>query len=202
MKLSAIFRLNVKQMKEEVITQLKESARVKLMVAERLSDSIVRAAEAIAGAFRAGGKLLIIGNGGSAADAQHIAAEFISRFKLERKALPAIALTTDSSILSAIGNDCGFELVFSRQVEALANHPADILFAISTSGASVNVLKAIATAKEKNIKTVALTKHSGPLKDMVDFPIAVPSEETQRIQEAHGTIAHIICDLVERTLFV
>ncbi len=188
-------------MKEEIVAQLKESARVKLAVADSLADVIAGAAKAIAEAFRAGGKLLIIGNGGSAADAQHMAAELVSRFKLERKALPALALTTDTSILSAIGNDSGFEFVFSRQVEALANHPSDILLAISTSGNSRNVLKAVTAAKRRKLQTVCLTGQGGALRTMVDFAIAVPSKDTQRIQEAHGTIGHILCGLVEQELF-
>lgn len=188
-------------MKEEIIAQLKESARVKLAIADRLVDAIVHAAQAVAAAFRAGGKLLIIGNGGSAADAQHLAAEFVSRFKMERKALPAIALTTDTSILSAIGNDIGFDVVFSRQLEALANHESDIVLAISTSGNSVNILKAVAYAKEKKLRTIGLTRDGGKLKDAVDIAIAVPSADTQRIQEAHITVGHILCYSIERELF-
>lgn len=189
-------------MKEAIISHLKESARVKILVADSLSSVIEAAARAIARAFRAGGKLLIIGNGGSAADAQHMAAEFVSRFKLARRALPALALTTDTSILSAIGNDSGFEFAFSRQVEAFANHPADILLALSTSGSSPNIIKAVAVAQEKKIRTIGLTGQGGTVKDMVDFAIAVPSNDTQHIQEAHGAIAHILCGLVERELFL
>ena len=189
-------------MKDQVVSELKESARVKLVVADSLSTVIAAAAQAIAGAFRAGGKLLIMGNGGSAADAQHLAAEFVSRFMMERRALPAIALTTDTSILTAIGNDSGFEFVFSRQVEALANHPSDVLLAISTSGNSRNVLKAVARAREKNLKSIGLTGQGGALRTLVDFAIPVPSTDTQRIQEAHGAIGHILCGLVERELFL
>jgi D-sedoheptulose 7-phosphate isomerase len=188
-------------MEEEIIAQLKESARVKRAVADTLAGVIADAAQAIADAFRAGGKLLIIGNGGSAADAQHLAAEFVSHFRLKRRALPALALTTDTSILSAIGNDSGFEFVFSRQVEAFANHPSDILLAISTSGDSRNVLRAVAFAKRKKLQTIGLTGQSGALRGKVDFAIAVPSKDTQHIQEAHLAIEHIMCDCVERELF-
>ncbi len=188
-------------MKEEIIAQLKESARVKVAVADSLSGVIAAAAQAVADAFSSGGKLLIMGNGGSAADAQHMAAEFVSRFKLERRALPAIALTTDSSILSAIGNDIGFDAVFARQVEALANHPRDTVLAISTSGNSRNVLRAVALAKRKGLQTIGLTGQGGALKARVDFAVVVPSKDTQRIQEAHLAIEHIICDCVERALF-
>lgn len=188
------------EMKKAINAQMRESVRVHQAL-PRVAPALARAARAIAGAFRSGGKLLIMGNGGSAADAQHMAAEFVSRFKLKRRALPAIALTTDSSILSAIGNDRGFEFVFSRQVEALANHPSDILLAISTSGNSRNVLAAVALAKRKGLQTIGLTGQGGALKAQVDFAVAVPSQDTQRIQEAHLVIEHIICDCVERELF-
>lgn len=187
---------------ENVVSQLKESARLKLMLADTISAQIVEAALAVTEAFKAGGKLFIMGNGGSAADAQHLATEFISRFKIERKALPAIALTTDSSILSAIGNDVGFETVFSRQLEALANHKSDMILAISTSGNSANVLAAVVYAKGKRLRTIGLTRDGGMLKDMVDIAIAVPSQDTQRIQEAHITIGHILCDVIEQELFI
>ncbi|HMY11684.1 MAG TPA: D-sedoheptulose 7-phosphate isomerase, partial [Turneriella sp.] len=152
-------------------------------------------------AYRAGKKTLIAGNGGSAADAQHIAAEFVSRFYFDRPALASIALTTDTSALTAIGNDYGYELLFSRQIEANGSS-GDIYIAISTSGNSKNVLKSLESAKKLGIKTVGLTGRSGgKMKDMVDYCICVPSDETPRIQETHILIGHILCAAVEKELF-
>lgn len=152
-------------------------------------------------AFKAGRKLLLCGNGGSAADAQHIAAEFIARFKLERQSLPAIALTTDTSILTAIANDYQFENVFSRQVEGLGQ-AGDILIAISTSGNSKNVLAAVHTAREKGLITVGLTGgNGGKLKDVVDFCFTSQTSETAHIQEIHITALHAISEAVEEVFF-
>lgn len=188
--------------KDTVIRQLKESAEVKIKTAETLSDLIVRAAEMLIRAYENGGKVLLVGNGGSAADAQHIAGELVGRFKMERRALPAIALTTNSSIITAIGNDYGYDMVFARKVEALANHPEDVLIVITTSGNSPNILKAVEAARSNGIKSIGLTgKGGGKLKDLVDLALIVPSSDTPRIQEAHITIGHIICDLVEQGLF-
>jgi D-sedoheptulose 7-phosphate isomerase len=151
--------------------------------------------------LRTGGKLLVMGNGGSAADAQHLAAELVGRFLMERRALPAIALTTDTSILTAVGNDYGFDQVFSRQVEALAS-PGDMVLGISTSGNSRNVINALATARDKGCKTIGLLgRDGGEIAGMVDLSLTVSSMETPRIQEAHQLIIHIICDLVEKQLF-
>jgi len=144
-----------------------------------------------------GGKILLMGNGGSAADAQHIAAELVGRFLCERKGLAAIALTTDTSILTSVGNDYGFDFVFSRQVEGLAN-PKDIVFGYSTSGNSKNVVEAIRVAKDIGCKTIALTGQSGgKLSNMVDHCLCVPSDFTPRIQEAHAFIGHMLCDYVD-----
>lgn len=189
-------------MRDAIIEQLKESARVKLLVAERLTDEIVRAAKMIINCYEHGGKVLLAGNGGSAADAQHIAGEFVGRFKKERKALPALALTTNTSILTAIGNDYSYDLVFARKVEAFANRPHDILLAISTSGNSSNILRACEQARKQEISTIGLAgRGGGKLKDAVECCITVPSNDTQRIQEAHICIGHIICGLVEERLF-
>lgn len=188
-------------MREIVIEELEESANIKRMIAQSLSDKIVNAAKIIIDTYKAGGKVLLIGNGGSAADAQHIAAELVGRFKLERKGLPAIALTTDTSILTALANDYGYDTVFSRQLEALATDK-DVLIAITTSGTSPNILKAVEVAKSKNIKVIGLTGgDGGKLQDVADITIIVPSCNIPRIQEAHITIGHIICNLVERRLF-
>lgn len=163
---------------------------------------IVDAARLIADAFRSGGKLLLCGNGGSAADCQHMAAEFTSILTKDfnRPGLPAIALTTDTSFLTAFSNDSGFEGIFSRQVQALGK-PGDVLVAISTSGNSPNVVRAVETARSGGVRTIALTGSGGRLKQMTDIAIAVPSTATSHIQEAHLAIEHIICDVVERLLF-
>jgi phosphoheptose isomerase len=163
--------------------------------------SVLAAAAAIADAFRRGDKLLLCGNGGSAADCQHLAAEFVSRLTkaVDRPALPAIALTTDSSILTAFANDCGFDGVFRRQVEALGRR-GDVLLAISTSGSSPNVLQAIDAARERGMQTVLLTGERGG-DGVADVTIAVPSGDTQQIQQTHLAIEHIVCELVERALF-
>lgn len=188
-------------MRETVVKELEESANIKKIIAQNLSDTIVNAAKMIIDAYKTGGKVLLIGNGGSAADAQHIAAELVGRFKLERKGLPAIALTTDTSILTALANDYGYDTVFSRQLETLANDK-DILIAITTSGTSPNILKAVEIARSKNITVIGLTGgDGGKLQDVADITIAVPSDSTPRIQESHITIGHIICNLVEKELF-
>jgi D-sedoheptulose 7-phosphate isomerase len=152
-------------------------------------------------AFKRGNKLLVMGNGGSAADSQHFAAEIVGRFKMERRALPAVALSTDTSILTAIGNDYGFDSVFSRQVEALAA-PGDVVVGISTSGNSPNVLKALNVAKARGCRTIGLLgKDGGSIRAACDLALVVPSDDTPRIQEGHITIIHIVCDLVEKALF-
>ncbi len=152
-------------------------------------------------ALRNGGKLAVFGNGGSAADAQHIAAEFIGRFKQERPSLPAVALTTDTSILTCIRNDYGFQDIFARQVEGLVGQ-RDVVIGISTSGSSENVYRGIIKAREKGAFTIGLLgKDGGRIREIVDCAIVVPSQETDRIQEAHITIGHILCQIVDQTLF-
>ncbi|MBA7613118.1 Phosphoheptose isomerase [subsurface metagenome] len=188
-------------MREVVIRELEESANIKRVMAQNLSDIIASAAQMILNAYKAGGKVLLIGNGGSAADAQHIAAELIGRFKLERKGLPAIALTTNTSTLTALANDYTYDTVFSRQLEALANEK-DVLIAITTSGSSPNILKAAEMAHSKGVIVIGLTgENGGKLKDMADLTIIVPSDNIARVQEAHITVGHIICHLVEKGLF-
>jgi len=188
-------------MREVVIRELEESANIKRVMAQNLSDIIAGAAQMILNAYKAGGKVLLIGNGGSAADAQHIAAELIGRFKLERKGLPAIALTTNTSTLTALANDYTYDTVFSRQLEALANEK-DVLIAITTSGSSPNILKAAEMAHSKGVIVIGLTgENGGKLKDMADLTIIVPSDNIARVQEAHITVGHIICHLVEKGLF-
>lgn len=181
--------------------QLEESARVKTQTAVRLSGKIAEAAKLIVAAYKNGKKLLIAGNGGSAADAQHLAAELVGRFQKERRALPAIALSVNTSVLTALGNDYGYESVFSRQVEAFAEE-GDIFLAISTSGESPNILRAVALAKKMKVITIGLTgKAEGKLKNSVDIALMIPSRNIQRIQEAHITIGHILCDIIEKKLF-
>ena len=188
-------------MRKIVIRELEESASIKRILAENLPDVIANAAKIVLNVYKAGGKVFLIGNGGSAADAQHIAAELIGRFKLERMGLPAIALTTNTSTLTALANDYGYDRVFSRQLEALANNK-DVLIAITTGGTSPNILKAAEMAHSKGVTVIGLTGATGgKLKDMADLTIMVPSDNTARIQEAHITIGHIICHLVEKGLF-
>lgn len=151
--------------------------------------------------FKNKGKIMLCGNGGSAADSQHIAAEFVNRFRRERQPLAAISLTTDTSVLTSISNDYGYKYTFSKQIIALGQSE-DVLICISTSGNAENVIEAVTEAKKKGIKTVAFTGNSGGnLKDVADITVKVPSNNTARIQEAHIFIAHILCDLVEKILF-
>jgi D-sedoheptulose 7-phosphate isomerase len=188
-------------MQELIKGQIADHNRIMLAVAEQLSPLVADAVEVICAALSSGKKILVMGNGGSAADAQHLAAEFIGRFKLERPSLPAIALTTDSSILTAIGNDYGYDAVFARQLEGLAT-AGDVVIGISTSGNSPNVLTAMKLAKEKGCVTVSLLgRDGGSIKAVSDIPLIVPCSDTPRIQEAHILIIHIICDLVEKRLF-
>jgi len=179
----------------------KESCKVKLDFLEKNYENLEKMIEKITECLERGNKILICGNGGSAADSQHFAAELVGRFKLERKGLPAIALTTDTSILTAIGNDYGFDHIFERQIEALGKE-GDILVGISTSGNSENVIRAVKKAKDMGVYTIGLLgKDGGKLKDLVDLSLIVPSNSTPRIQECHVLIYHIVCEEVERRLF-
>ncbi len=190
-------------MQEKIKNQIKSSVELKqkLLESQDVLSAIEAAAHAIVSAFRNKKKLLLAGNGGSAADAQHLAAEFVNRFGFDRPGLPAIALTTDTSILTAIGNDSSFDRVFARQVEALGN-PGDVFMGISTSGTSHNLMEALNTCKKHKITTIGLTGiYGGQMKDLCDFCIKVPSGETPRIQEVHILAGHIICNLVEEEMF-
>lgn len=165
-----------------------------------LASDINKVAETMIKALKAGNKIMVCGNGGSAADSQHFAAELSGRYKIDRKALRCVALTTDTSAITAIGNDFGFDFIFSRQVEALAKS-GDILLAISTSGNSANILKAIDMAKSKNCIVVGLSGNDGgKMKNITDLNIIIPSSNTPRIQEMHLLIEHILCDIIEREL--
>lgn len=190
-------------MQEIIKNHIKESVELKqrLLESPALLSGIEKSARAIISAFKDKKKLLLAGNGGSAADAQHITAEFVNRFKFDRKGLPAISLTTDTSILTSIGNDYGFEKLFSRQIDAIGNS-GDVFIAISTSGNSSNIIKALEACREEKITTIGLTGCAGGrMNDMCDICIIVPSDETPRIQEVHILIGHIICSIVEEELF-
>jgi D-sedoheptulose 7-phosphate isomerase len=189
--------MNFENAEVHVRASLREGADLRLKVAGNCGRQIVEAALLISDCLAVGGKLLLFGNGGSAADAQHLAAEFVGRFVVERPGLAAIALTTDSSILTAVANDYGFERVFARQIEALAQ-PGDVAIGISTSGNSANVLAAMKQAANQNLKTIGLSgKDGGLLARTSDVSVTVPTANTARIQECHIAIGHIWCELVE-----
>ncbi len=181
--------------------ELLQGAQLKIQVAEQFGDEIARTAQIMIDAMQRGGKLLLCGNGGSASDAQHFAAEMVGRLKRDRAPLPAIALTTDTAILTAVGNDYSFDQVFSRQIRALGQ-PNDVLIVLSTSGQSPNLLHAIAAAKEKKITTIALLgKGGGQVRHEADCSLVIPAQLSQRIQEIHISIIHVWCDLIEDTFF-
>jgi D-sedoheptulose 7-phosphate isomerase len=180
---------------------LKESVAVKQDLIRYQLEHIGKVVEVTLKALKRGNQILLCGNGGSAADAQHLAAEFVNRFLFDRPALAAIALTTDTSILTAIGNDSDFSQVFARQLEALGR-AGDVLYAISTSGNSANVIRAVEAAHKRGIETVAFTGgDGGGLAPICDLALIIPSRSTPRIQEAHMTLGHIICQIVEEELF-
>ncbi len=186
-----------------IVDSLKESSELKLNIEKNCKAEILVAVQSLADAFRNGKKLLLCGNGGSAADCQHIATELVIRLShhIQRPALPAIALTTDTSNITAGGNDIGFENVFARNVEGLGAE-GDVLLAISTSGNSPNIIKAVEKAHQKKMFVIGfLGGNGGKLKPLVDLPIIMPSSNTQRIQEGHITVAHVICELVEMELY-
>lgn len=188
---------------ERVIGLIKASIAVKQELLQNavLVSMMAEVSSVIVDALQHGNKLLLYGNGGSAADAQHIAAEFVGRFAFDRPALPALALSVNTSCVTAIGNDYGFDLVFSRQIEALGRK-GDVAIGISTSGNSPNVLCGMSASRKLGIHTVALTGHSGgKIRDVADYCLCAPSNETPRIQECHILMGHIISELVEKTIF-
>ena len=187
-------------MENHILSILAESLTVKDRSVKENLDKLETGAQRLAACLASDRKVLIFGNGGSAADAQHIAAEFVNRFGIERPPLAAIALTTDTSIITSIGNDFRFDDIFSKQIHALGKK-GDIAWAISTSGNSVNVLKGIEAAGEKKMATIAMTGRGGRLAAMADLSLTVLSDSTARIQETHLIMAHILCELVERILF-
>ena len=179
---------------------LEDSLRVKRASIQANADRIRQGAEVLAACISAGHKILIFGNGGSAADSQHIAAEFVNRFRIERPPLAALALTTDTSVLTSIGNDYHFDEVFEKQVRALGVK-GDVAWGISTSGNSPNVVKAIRTARTNGLNTIGMTGPSGQLAECADLVLTVESSVTARIQETHITMGHLLCELVDRILF-
>lgn len=187
-------------MQDVIINILAESIAVKDQSIKKNLDLIEKGADRLVECLAAGHKILIFGNGGSAADAQHIAAELVNRFQVERSPLAVIALTTDTSVLTSIGNDYDFGEIFAKQLEALGA-PDDIAWAISTSGNSLNVIKAVRHAKDVGMFALAMTGRGGKLAEIADLTLKVDSENTARIQETHITMAHILCDLIERILF-
>ena len=191
------------KLRKYIYNQITESISIKELILndKKILKIISTVALLFVDAYKNDRKILFAGNGGSAADAQHIAGELVSRFYFDRPGLPAIALTTDTSILTAIGNDYGYEKIFSRQIQA-NGIPGDIFFAISTSGNSKNIIEALKECKKKGIVTVGLTGLSGgDMKDFCDYCICIPSDETPRIQESHLLIEHIICAVVEEEIF-
>ena len=187
---------------DTVKKQVAESASVKaaLLADDKVMGTVARVAELLADTYRKGNKSLWAGNGGSAADAQHMAAELVNKFCLDRRGLPAAALTVDTSILTAIGNDYGYDKVFSRQIDALGRE-GDVFVGISTSGNSRNLVEALAMCKEKGIVSVALVGAKPCMMDSYDYVIHVPSENTPRIQECHTLIGHVLCNAVDQCIF-
>jgi len=188
-------------MKRAIEKAFRESAEVKLKFLQESADRIVEVTHLVLDAYRQGHKLLFFGNGGSATDASHLAAELVNRYRRDREGLPAIALTTDMSVITSIGNDLSYAEIFARQIQALGQK-GDIAVAISTSGNSPNVLRGIEAAKQKKITTIGFTGGiGGKLATLVDHVFIVPSQNTARIQETHITLGHIICELIEERLF-
>src|ERR1700724_418542 len=190
-------RVKLIEDKVHIAREIQESISVKNELGRAATEQIAAAAAAIIACLRAGGKLIVFGNGGSASDAQHMVAELVGRYAVKRQALAAIALTTNTSSLTAIANDFGFEEIFARQLEALAK-PQDVVLAISTSGNSPNVLRGLEAAKALGLKKIGLTGNDGgKLRNLVDICVIVPSSSTPRIQEAHTLVIHILCGIVE-----
>lgn len=186
---------------EDIEIQLQESIDTKKVLLSTHLDVVKKIADAIVMAFKNGHRLYLIGNGGSAADAQHIAGELIGRFRMNRRPLPAVALTTDTSVMTALANDFGYDTCFARQAEALVG-PGDVILALSTSGNSKGILNAVQVARERGAVAIGFTgKDGGLLKDVVDICLKIPSNNTPRIQECHITVGHILCSIVEKELF-
>jgi len=195
------FQLEYNTMKDTISKIFEESAQLKVKFARENVDKIIEVVQLIAQAFREGKKVLLFGNGGSATDASHIAAEFVNRYLLERPPLPAIALNTDPAVLTSISNDYDYSQIFSKQLAALGNE-GDVVIGISTSGNSPNVIKAIDVAKKNGMRTIVLTGGAGgKMANMADYTFIVPTKVTARVQEIHITLGHAICQLVDEELF-
>ena len=187
-------------MKDVILRILEAGITAKRSCVEANVDNIIKAADMLAACMTAGGKVLLFGNGGSAADAQHLAAEFVNRFQIERPPLAAIALTTDTSVLTSIGNDYHFDDIFSKQIRALGKRE-DLAWGLSTSGNSPNVVKAVKAAQKLGMSTIGMTGHGGELAECADLVFAVASDTTARVQETHITLGHMLCELLERKLY-
>ncbi|MEI8172743.1 MAG: D-sedoheptulose 7-phosphate isomerase [Deltaproteobacteria bacterium] len=188
-------------MEDHIVKIFKESSQLKEVFVNENLGRIVRVVEAVTGALKAGNKILLFGNGGSAADAQHIAGEFVNRFIIERPPLPAIALSTDTSVITSIGNDYDFSEIFSKQIRAIGQ-AGDVAWGISTSGTSPNVIKALDVAKKIGMITIGFTgRDGGDIARLVDYSLNVSSNSTPRVQEVHITVAHVICEMVDFKLF-
>ena len=190
------------KLKDYVKRQVEESARVKeaFLSDEKAMEAVAQVAQLLVDTYRAGGKTLWAGNGGSAADAQHMAAELVNKFRMDRAGVPALALTVDTSVLTAIGNDYGYDQVFYRQIIA-GGKPGDVFIGISTSGQSANLVKALEACREKGLKSVAVVGGDACAMDAFDYVIHIPSTDTPRIQECQTLVGHILCDIVEKSLF-
>ena len=188
-------------MQNQIKKELIASSDLKLKIAKEMAGQIEQIAQIMTDALKNGKKILFMGNGGSAADAQHLAAELVGRFNFDRKALPAISLATDSSILTCLGNDFGYKTIFRRQVEALGQ-AGDVLVSISSSGQSENLVEALMAAREKVMTTISFSgKGGGPTDQAAEISLIIPSNETPRIQEAQITVGHIICGIIEQNIF-
>jgi len=187
-------------MRDLITTILEDSIRVKRQAIEAQMDALLAAADMLVTCVASGHKILLFGNGGSAADAQHLAAEFVNRFQIERHPLPALALTTDTSIITSIGNDYAFEQIFSKQIQALGKR-GDVAWGLSTSGNSPNVLAGMRAARELGLRCLGMTGQGGALIEASDLVLTVPTATTARVQETHIIMGHILCQLVDQTLF-
>ncbi len=191
----------MRAVEKEIVNSFRESGEVKEQFIRESLTSLISVIQAVVEALETGNKILLFGNGGSAADAQHIAAAFVNRISMERPPLPAVSLVTDAAVITSISNDYGFSDVFAKQIKALGR-PGDIAIGISTTGNSANVVRAFEVARELGIITVALTGNKGgTMAEMADHALIVPANKTPRIQEAHIIIGHVICEMVERLLF-
>ncbi len=187
-------------MQHLITTILEDSVRTKRQAIETQLDTLIAAADMLVTCIASGHKILLFGNGGSAADAQHIAAEFVNRFQIERRPLPALAMTTDTSVITSIGNDYDFDQIFAKQIQALGQRD-DVAWGISTSGNSPNVVAGLAAAREQGLRCLGMTGQGGRIKDISDLTLTVPTATTARVQETHILMGHMLCQMVDQILF-